>query len=98
MSVQSRIIHWLTRSFKSPESPLSKPSDWLIALFGGDPTDAGVRVTEGNALKYSAVYACVRILSETVAALPLFLHERLLPRGKQKAVDNPLFFLLHDQL
>lgn len=56
---------------------------------------SGVSVTEETALKSSAVWACVRLLSETVASLPLFLYRYLDPRGKEKAAEHPLYELLH---
>lgn len=58
-------------------------------------SNTGLSVTETTALSVVAVYACVRILSETVASLPLFLYKRL-DRGKQRAGDHPLYPLLHD--
>lgn len=58
-------------------------------------TATGISVTPGNALKYTAVYACVRIISETLASLPLVMFERL-QRGKQRARDHYLYRLLHD--
>ena len=45
----------------------------------------------------TAVYSCVRILSEAVAGLPLHLYQYTDRSSKEKAVDNPLYFLLHDE-
>jgi HK97 family phage portal protein len=61
----------------------------------GTLSHAGIQVDENTALTYSAVWACVRLLSETIASLPLILYERL-PRGKQRAIEHPLYPLLHD--
>jgi hypothetical protein len=58
-------------------------------------SNTGASVTETTALSVVAVYACVRILSETLASLPLLLYRRL-DRGKQRAGDHPLYQLLHD--
>jgi HK97 family phage portal protein len=52
-------------------------------------------VTVEGSLQASAVFACVRVLSETVASLPLVLYRRL-ERGKARATDHPLYELLHD--
>lgn len=49
-----------------------------------------------DALRMSAVYACVRIISETVASLPLITYERL-ERGKKRAQDFYIYELLHDR-
>ena len=45
----------------------------------------------------TAVYSCVRILSEAVAGLPLQFYRYNDNGGKEKAVDHPLYFLLHDE-
>ncbi len=44
----------------------------------------------------SAVYACVRVLSETIASLPLHVYRRT-GQGKEKAMDHNLYYLLHDE-
>lgn len=59
-------------------------------------SSSGKRVNERSAMQMTAVYSCVRILSEAVASLPLHVYEQ---DGNQstKASDHPLFFLLHDE-
>lgn len=67
----------------------------LAAIFGLQAnTYAGPAVTEESALTFSAVYACVRILSESVAMLPLLTYRRLANGGKEKATDVALYDLL----
>jgi HK97 family phage portal protein len=68
---------------------------WVVDSFGGVKAASGVYVTEGKSLSCAAVYACVRVLAETVASLPLILYRRL-GKGKERAVDNPLYTVLHD--
>lgn len=76
---------------------LANPGTWLVdALGGGSSSRSGRKVTQDTALQLAAVYACVRILSETIAHLPLHVYERL-ERGKKKAPDHHLYELLHDQ-
>lgn len=61
----------------SPENPstdLSK-SNWLYSLLGGTSTSSGESVTKDSSLQFSAVYACVRIISETIASLPIAKYE-----------------------
>ena len=58
---------------------------------------AGKTVTERSAMQMTAVYACVRILSEAVAGLPLDLYRYKSDGGKEKAIDHPLYLLLHDE-
>ena len=45
----------------------------------------------------TAVYACVRILSEAIAGLPLHLYRYTADGGKERALDNSLYYLLHDE-
>ncbi|MCX4337387.1 MAG: phage portal protein [Bacteroidales bacterium] len=58
---------------------------------------SGKRVNERSAMQMTAVYSCVRILSEAVAGLPLHLYQYTDKSSKEKAVENPLYFLLHDE-
>ena len=69
----------------------------LNELFGGASTDSGVSVTPDTALTYSAVYAAVRCIAESVSSLPLNYYERLPAGGKAHAKANPLHYLLHDE-
>lgn len=75
----------------------SNPDRWLIRAFGGDPTGSGVEVTEDTALSATAVWAGVRLISETLAMLPLKLYERVDERSKKLARGLGLFRLLHDE-
>ena len=59
-------------------------------------SSAGANVTPDSAMAASAVYACVRIISETIASLPLCFYERTGDRGKRKAREHPLYTILHD--
>lgn len=73
-----------------------KPQNYYIGtdfryLFG--PSTSGKTVNEFTAMQTTAVYACVRILAETLAALPLQLY-RYTPGGKERVYDHPLYHLL----
>lgn len=59
-------------------------------------TAAGMTVTNQGSLQQSAVFACVRVLSEDVAKLPLILYRRRSDGGKDRATDHPLYPILHD--
>ncbi|MGW1127466.1 phage portal protein [Streptomyces sp. NPDC002526] len=83
---------------RSALSGIATPEKWVEDwIRGGSVNSAGIRVDEETALTYSPFFAGVRVLSEDVGALPLFLYERLQPRGKQRATGHPLYALLHDQ-
>ncbi|SDA27091.1 phage portal protein, HK97 family [Nitrosospira sp. Nsp18] len=45
----------------------------------------------------SAAYACVAAISETIASLPLILYKRTADDGRERAPENPLYRVLHDQ-
>ena len=60
-------------------------------------SSSGKIVNERSAMQMTAVYACVRILSEAIAGLPLHLYRYNDDGGKAKAVDHPLYQLLHDE-
>lgn len=69
------------------------PTDdfWYMPL--GGMTAAGVRVSSDQAMRLTIVYACVKVLAETVAQLPLILYRRL-DRGKERAINHPLYHLI----
>jgi len=73
------------------------PSYWAQKFWGGVESKSGVQVNEETAMKYTAYYSGVRIISETIAALPLNVYKRNSDGGKQKSTDHPLYSLLHDQ-
>ena len=82
--------------FKSRDKPKNSTAGSSYRFFTGGST-AGKNVTERSAMQMTAVYSCVRVLSEAVAGLPLHLYKYRSDGGKEKAIDNPLYFLLHDE-
>lgn len=64
-------------------------------LFG--PTSSGRAVTEQSVMQMTAVYSCVWLLAEAVAGLPLHVYRQDADGSKAKAVDHPLYRLLHDE-
>ncbi len=57
-------------------------------------TGSGMRVSPDSALRLAAVYACVRILAETMASLPLVVYQRRPDGGKDKVTDHWLYRLM----
>jgi HK97 family phage portal protein len=53
-----------------------------------------VRVSADSAMRLAAVYACVRVLSETLAALPLVVYRARPDGGKDRLKDHWLYQLL----
>lgn len=69
----------------------------LFQWFGGEPAHSGERVTVDTALHLDAVWACARLVSQTIATLPLPLYERD-GAGRSRVVpDHPLYRVLHDR-
>ncbi len=82
-----------------PEPVMERRSmslDDLAAALSGPPTATGRRVSTEGALCQVTVFACVRLIAESVGMLPLVLYRRMQPRGKQRAIDHPLYTVLHD--
>ena len=86
----------LTGIFKSRDKPTNRTAGSAYSFFLGNST-SGKRVNERSAMQMTAVYSCVRILSEAVASLPLHFYEYRDDGSKVKATDHPLYFLLHDE-
>lgn len=70
--------------------------DELAVALSGGTTASGKRVSTEGALQQVTVFACVRLIAESVGMLPLILYRRLEPRGKERATDHPLYGILHD--
>ena len=88
-------IPFFSKLFKSRADPQNSFLNSTYSFFFGSTT-SGKTVNERTALQTTAVYACVRILSETLASLPLHLY-KYTDSGKEKATDNPLYRLLHNE-
>ena len=82
--------------FHSRDKPQNKTAGSGYSFFFGGTT-SGKAVNERSAMQMTAVYACVRILAEAVAGLPLHLYRYKDDGGKEKAIDHPLYLLLHDE-
>ena len=82
--------------FRSRDAPQNRTAGSAYTFFFGGTT-SGKAVTERSAMQMTAVYSCVRILAEAVAGLPLNLYRYTEDGGKEKAIDHPLYLLLHDE-
>lgn len=87
---------FLSGLFRARDAPKNRTSGSAYSFFLGNST-SGKRVNERSAMQMTAVYCCVRILSEAVAGLPLHLYQYTDEGSKAKAVKHPLYFLLHDE-
>lgn len=81
------------RSLNNPAVPLSA-AGFLSWAFGGQPTAAGELVTAASALRNVDVFACIRVLSDGVASLPVRIYQRTDNGNKVELVRNPVAGLL----
>lgn len=96
MSWYDTILPWR----RAPQNQvIATSADLAKLLQSGQDTDSGIDVTAKTAFNLATFYAAVRVVSEDVAKLPLILYRRdpADPRSKDRAVDHPLFRLLHDR-
>ena len=82
--------------FRSRDKPQNRTAGSSYTFYMGGTT-SGKAVTERSAMQMTAVYSCVRILAEAVAGLPLHVYRYNENGGKEKALDHPLYHLLHDE-
>ena len=72
----------LIRAFER-RSNLANPDPWLVSLFGGQKTAAGISVSPDTALRFTAVYGAVRILAVVTVLVVHQVVERSFRRGAQ---------------
>lgn len=86
----------LSGLFRSRDKPTDSTSNSTYRfLFGG--SNSGKPVNERSALQMTAVYACVRILSEAIAGLLVHLYQYKEDCSKKKVLAHTLYRLLHDE-
>jgi HK97 family phage portal protein len=78
--------------------PFIKKRSWTnLDLFEGRESTSGMPVTESAILGIPAVCACVKVLAESIASLPLITYERFSNGDKDRAKDFSLYRILHDE-
>lgn len=78
------------------EISISQLDKMMTEAAYGVPTAAGVTVSESTSLRLIPVFACVRLLANTIASLPFPVYRYTTGGGKAKAWDHPLYSILHD--
>lgn len=90
-----KILDFFKGLFKSRDKPQnSYYYSGAPFLFGR--SISGKTVNETTALQISAVFACCKILAESVACLPLHVYQQDDKGNKTLATKHPLYYLLHD--
>lgn len=88
----------LERAFerRSEELTVSLNDPALKNLWGMSSSVSGVNVTPENSLRISGWYAGIRIISSAIGKTPFITYKRL-KVGRERAVDHPVYDILHDQ-
>ena len=84
----------LSGLFRARDKPRDAVSPAEVFYFGSSVS--GKTVNPRNAVQVSTVYACVRVIAETIASLPVSVYEDT-GSGSRKATEHPLQRLLHDE-
>jgi HK97 family phage portal protein len=88
----------LSRSLRShAQSGVSNPQSWLVDWLGGGTSSTGLQVNETTAMQSTSVYACIKILAETIASLPIHVYEQQADGATQLATKHWSYRLLHDR-
>lgn len=87
-----RIVSAFRSSPERPSTSLANPASWL---FSGNESKTGIAITESSAMQLSAVFGAVRVISETMAALPVNVKRTI--DGVVRTEDNhPINRLIHN--
>ncbi|MGH7392755.1 MAG: phage portal protein [Candidatus Rokuibacteriota bacterium] len=87
----TRLRQWLGLERRSVD--YADPA--LQYLYGDRRTSSGEPVSLERAAGLTAVWACVTLIAGTIATLPLILYRRLPDETRERAVEHPLYDVLH---
>lgn len=87
--VKAAVLNWLG-------VPIGLTDESFWAAWGATRSSAGQCVNESTVMTLSAAWACTRLISETIATIPVRLYEKT-PNGRQPAVNHPLYPILHSR-
>lgn len=74
------------------------PGGYYVRIDDRSTVTASLVDANTAALSMSTVYACVRVLAEDIAKLPFVLYRKLPNGGKERALEHPLYSVLHDEV
>jgi HK97 family phage portal protein len=89
MSLLDRVRNLFTSKENRAEKLLNDPN--VMTLF------SGVNTSSQGALSISAVYACVRVITQAISTVPFVLYEKDSEGNRREAVEHPLHKILHDE-
>lgn len=76
------------------KSGIAAPEDWLIELFGAQPSASGIHVAPHKAIRCAPVRAAVATISENIASLPVHVYRRGPDGARDRATNHPVERLL----
>ena len=86
-----RIVGAFRSSPNNPSTSLANPASWM---FDGAASKTGIAITEDSAMRLSAVFGAVRVISETIAALPWSVNQDV-DGTTRPATAHPINKLIH---
>lgn len=96
---RERLLGERRSSLENPQTPLSYPAEWLLDIFNGGRTDAGIRVSEMTALQVITFLSGVDFIAGKISSLPLHVQERSVsPAGRathRTAYEHDLYDIIH---
>ena len=90
MTIFNKAINWLKKSVAGKVTSIQ-------STYGGGDSYSGELVNQQSAMQVATVWACIRLIAETIATLPMIVYERDASGGRKVARDHYLYRLLHDQ-
>ena len=87
----------LAKKFRAAWKMMTTPELLDQLLSSGYESEAGVTITPDTAMRVATVYACIKVLAETMAQLPLIVYREREDGGKDRLPNHPLYKVLHDQ-
>lgn len=96
MNLFGRLMSAMMGIGPDPEPGAGYGAESGVGMYRVAGVNAGVQVDHGNALAYSAVFACVRVISDAIASVPWQVRARKAGGGSAQLYSHPLYPLLHD--
>jgi len=98
MGLLSRLNPFSGSRYASEGTTSDRPAGWFLKWANGGPSNVGgTNVTEQTSLNYLAIFACVSLISSTIASLPLVTYQRK-GRSRVRATNTDIYKILHDEL
>lgn len=90
MSFLSRLLGGPVAA-SDPLSGTANPEQWFVNIVGGVMTSSGLRINVREARQVPGISACIKVLSDDGAKVPLNFYRRKFRGGKELATDHPYF-------